>query len=204
MQVIAVLLLSVLPVAAELVTYHILPAEGAQFALEVSKTGLMSGKKHLFVFHRYEGEAHYDPAAPLNSKVRLVIDAASVECQDTWVNAKDLRKIQEYTLEKMLAVEQYPEIVFRSEQSTQTSETEFQVAGGLTIRGIEKPVTVDVTLNSAPGAAKRLQFEGTSMVKMKDYGLEPPKAILGMIGTKNEMVVIFSLVAVLAPADERD
>ena len=34
---------------AEPLAYEILPADGARFALEVFKTRLMSGKKHLFV-----------------------------------------------------------------------------------------------------------------------------------------------------------
>jgi len=36
-------------------SYSIRPDPGAHFRLEVFKTGLMAGKKHVFLFQRYEG-----------------------------------------------------------------------------------------------------------------------------------------------------
>ena len=38
--------------AAEVQTYDLGPTDGARFALEVYKTRLMAGKKHVFVFER--------------------------------------------------------------------------------------------------------------------------------------------------------
>ena len=37
------------------VAYNISPRAGNEFALEVTKTGLYNGKKHRFVFERYQG-----------------------------------------------------------------------------------------------------------------------------------------------------
>ena len=46
-----------------------------------------------------------------------------------------------------------------------------------------------------PSAAEGgdLLLDGRSTVKMKDYGLKPPSAALGMVGTKDEMEVSFVL-----------
>src|SRR5713101_6927332 len=71
---------------AETRTYDLSPSDGSRVALEVYKTGLMSGKKHVFVFERFGGEAVFDPQKPEDAKVRFTLDAASVVCTDTWIN----------------------------------------------------------------------------------------------------------------------
>jgi len=60
----------------------------------------------------------------------------------------------------------------------------------LTIRGIAKPATVNVALQEFDEV---LMFRGTARVLLTDYGLKPPTALLGAIGTKNEMEFSFSL-----------
>ena len=54
--------------AADLKSLRVGPAAGTRFALEVEKTGLLSGKKHLFLFERYSGILQLDPAAPEKSR----------------------------------------------------------------------------------------------------------------------------------------
>ena len=196
MRQVALGLLAAVALTAEPASYVIAPSEGTKFALEVAKTGLMSGKKHIFLFERYKGELTHDASGPANSRVRLVIESASAVCKDTWVSEKDLKKIQKHALEEMLAVEKHRALVFASNSVTAKSATEFVIAGSLTIRGVTKPVSVEVRLQT--GADQSLRFEGSAIVKMRDYGLKPPKAALGLIGTENEMVVSFTLRA--APA----
>ncbi len=179
--------------AADPLAYEILPADGARFALEVFKTRLMSGKKHLFVAQRYHGLLAYDAAAPEKSRVDITVEAASLICQDDWVKPKDLRKIQELTFAEMLAVDRYAAITFRSRSIRPQGEGKFEVEGDLTIRGISRPVLLRVTLK--PETNGHLQIAGRSTVKMTDYGLRPPSAAFGMIGTKDEMVVSFDLKA---------
>jgi hypothetical protein len=40
-----------------------------------------------------------------------------------------------------------------------------------------------------------MSIAGSGEVKLRDYGLKPPSAALGAIGTKNEMAVSFRLTA---------
>ena len=173
------------------VAYEIRPVQGARFALTVEKTGLMSGKKHVFVFEDYRGVLLYDPDSPEQSRVDLSIQAASAVCTDKWVSQKDLKKIQAYALDDMLAAERYPELRYSSLGAVRKSETTFEVNGMLTIRGIAKPATVTVTVSTDSGKISSLS--GHAVVLLKDYGLKPPTAALGTIGTKNEMRVEFSL-----------
>lgn len=188
------LLLLVLPLGAEVVTYQIRPAPGNRLALDVAKTGLLSGKKHLFVFERYQGLLRYDRDAPERSRVEMTIESASIVCQDTWVKPKELQKITQTALQDMMAAEQHPRLVFSSTSIARQAESRFEVRGTLTIRGIAKPVVVAVTMT--PGSGETLTFAGRAEVRMKDYGLKPPSAALGMVGTRNEMEVGFQLTAV--------
>ncbi len=179
--------------------YVIQPAPESRFALEIYKTGLMSGKKHLFLFSRYEGVLRYDPDAPEASGIRLEVDAASAVCKDDWVTDSQRDDIEEYALEEMMVVKQYPKILFVSDGVT-GGGGRYEVTGTLTIRGRGRPAKVQVELQ--PGEDGRLRFQGSAVVNLKEYGIKPRRAALGLIGTKNEMELRFDLVATPRPAGE--
>ena len=124
--------------------------------------------------------------------MELAIEARSIVNHDTWVSMKELRKIESAALNDMLAVERFPKILFRSTSIARLSSGVYEVRGVLTIRDISKPVVVMATWNSAAAAPA---FEGTAQVRLTDFGLKPPSAVLGAIGTKNEMSFRFVLMA---------
>ncbi|MCU1275247.1 MAG: hypothetical protein JWO48_2678 [Bryobacterales bacterium] len=167
--------------------YPIAASAGNRLALEVYKTGLMRGKTHVFSFTRYHGDLRHDPASPESSHVHLVIESGSATLEDTWPSAKDRQKIQDYASHEMLDAQHYPELVFDSEKVTAKDTDQFMVHGQLTIRSVTKPVTVMVT-RTGP-----LTFEGSTTLKLTDYGLKPPSAALGTVGTKDEMTFTFRL-----------
>lgn len=180
--------------AAVMAQYEIRPAPDSQFALEVHKTGLMRGRKHVFVFERYRGELRFDPADPAGTHVRFVVEANSIVCTDTWVSEKDRKKILQVAMDDMLDAQRHPELVFES-SGISGQAGRYRAAGTLTVRGITKPVLVEVTASGSD----RLHLEGNALVKLRDYGLKPPSAALGAIGTKDEMIVRFRLVAAARP-----
>src|SRR3569833_1000189 len=97
--------LLLLPMALRLIAapavLEIRPAPSNEFVLEVAKTGLYNGKFHRFVFNRYRGRLQLQPDVPEKTQVEFVIESASAVCTDTWVDAKDLKKIESYALNKM-------------------------------------------------------------------------------------------------------
>jgi polyisoprenoid-binding protein YceI len=193
------ILLVFLPVAsfAEARTYRIEATPDSRFALEVFKTGLMNGKKHLLVFEQYQGRLEYDAANVEQSHVELTVQSASMVVKDDWVNEKEREKIADEALNKQLMVNKHPEIRFLSGSIRPADGPErYEVQGDLTIRDLTRPVVVHVTLRQQSEGV--LLFEGAATVRMKDYGMKPPSAALGLIGTKNEMKVSFRLPAVPA------
>ena len=171
-------------------SYQIRPSPQSRFALEVFKTGLMDGKKHLFLFQNYTGTLRLDLASPQTAAIRLTLEAASAMCQDTWVSQEDLKKIQTQAV-SMLDVANHPQLVFSSERILPMEANRYKVEGSLEIRGIARPVAVNVAISRLDDGA--LVFDGAAKVRMKDYGLKPPSAALGLIGTKDEMKVTFLL-----------
>ena len=182
-----------LSLSAQSSVYEIKPGPDSRFALEIFKTGLMSGKKHLFLFERYAGALTYNSAAPEFSKLELNVEAASFVVKDDWVSVSQAKSIREEAEGKNgLEVAKHTAIRFVSSTMARAGEG-FVVQGMLAIRGIEKPVTVNVAMK--PGEAGALRFEGKAEVKLKDYGIKPPSAALGTIGTRNEMAISFTLIA---------
>jgi polyisoprenoid-binding protein YceI len=180
--------------SAQTSLYEIKPGPGSRFALEIYKTGLMSGKKHLLLFERFAGALNYNAASPEASKVDLNVESASFTVKDDWVSASQAKSIREEAEGKHgLEVSKYPQIRFVASSIAKSGEA-FTVQGTLTIRGVDQPVTVHVNMKPEP-AGGALRFDGTAEVKLKDYGIKPPTAALGAVGTKNEMAVSFSLIA---------
>jgi polyisoprenoid-binding protein YceI len=173
--------------------YEIQPAEGSRFELLVYKTGLMKGKVHTFLFPRYKASLTYDAQAPERSQVRLSIETAPVQLTDTWLSAKDFQKVQEFARKDMLNAERYPSMTFDSSSVNAVAGGDFEVKGTLTIRNVGKPVMIRVRIEPRPNGT--LRFTGESKIKLTDYGLKPPSAALGTIGTRDEMDVKFILVA---------
>ncbi len=179
---------------AQTALYEIKPGPDSHFALEIYKTGLMSGKKHLLLFERFAGALNYNATAPEASRLDLNVESASFAVKDDWVSASQAKSIREEAAGKNgLEVIKHPQIRFVASSIAKAGDA-FTVQGMLTIRGVDKPVTVTVSLKPEP-AGGALRFEGKAEVKLKDYGIKPPTAALGAVGTKNEMAVSFSLIA---------
>lgn len=121
-------------------------------------------------FDGISGALDFDPNAPTQSRVDIRIDPKSVSTGDTeWDEtlATDGRYFDADT---------YPEIRFTSTSATTNSSNTGQVTGNLTLLGVTKPVTLDVTYNGAgksfgnPGAT--LGFSATGKINRSDWGLD--------------------------------
>lgn len=179
------------PLFGQAQRYRIQPSDSARLELRVAKTGLYRGKVHVFTFSTYGGSMSFDAQKPETSQASLTISARDIKLMDTWLSQKDFKSVQEYALNDMLAAERYPDITFTSTAVRATSPMHFEVRGTLTIRGIAKPAVLSVALMGN-------RFEGEATIRLTDYGLKPPKAALGLVGTENEMKFSFSLAPILA------
>ena len=95
-------------------------------------------------------------------------------------------------MHKALKAADHPDIRFRLRALDAAAGT---ATGQLTIAGVEKDVTLSVHV-TRQGAA--LAVSGTTSLMMTDYGVTPPKAMLGMLKTNPKVTITFELL--LGPA----
>ena len=168
-------------VGTSLLASDLTPGGDNVLELYVEKTGLLAGKRHRFVFDRFEGQLD-------ESHVTMTIDAASIRCVDTWVSANDLKKIEKTARTEMLDVSRFPSLKFESTATRQTAPDRFEVSGTLTVRDKSRTVVVVVTKTG------NRSYRGSAKIRLTHFGLKPPSTALGLVGTKDEMTFAFVLV----------
>jgi polyisoprenoid-binding protein YceI len=118
-------------------------------------------------FNEFDGSGYFDVDNPANSKVELVIAAASIDTRnpdrDGHLRSNDF-----------FDMENHPEIRFMSTSVEQVDDENYRVNGDLTIKGIAKPVTIDFEFTGAavdPSGNSRIGLEGKTTVNRKDWGV---------------------------------
>jgi len=150
------------------------PATGSKttWKLDPSHTLVEFSAKHLMIttvkgrFTDVEGVIHADERDVTKSSVEATLKAVSI---DTRTEQRDnhLRSAD------FLEVEKYPDITFRSTR-IEGSRKEFKLTGDLTIRGVTKPVTLDVTFEGQtkdPWGGERVGFSASGKIDRREFGL---------------------------------
>jgi polyisoprenoid-binding protein YceI len=106
------------------------------FAIRVMGVSTTKGR-----FHAFRGQLSIDEQNPANSWVEAEVDAASIDTHNRLRDAH-LRSAA------FFAVKQYPKIVFQSTKVEHVSGQDYKVTGNLTLHGVTKPITFDVTYRS--------------------------------------------------------
>ena len=97
---------------------------------------------------------------------------------------------------KALNTDDYKTIDFKLNSVKQVEkviENSFKVSvlGNMTISGVTKTISLELTLKLD---GTKVLIEGEKSILMTDYGIDPPKALLGTIKTGNKINIIFKSV----------
>ncbi|WP_031466023.1 YceI family protein [Sciscionella sediminilitoris] len=144
-------------------------------------------------FNEFEGTARVDGENPANSSAALAIAANSIDTRnpdrDAHLRSNDF-----------LAMEEYPEITFRSTEITWTEQDTFEVTGDLTIKGVTRSVTVPLSFEGQatdPFGNSRIGFEGSTTINRKDFGITWNAALeTGGVLVSDKIVLEFELSAI--------
>lgn len=143
------------------------------WAIDPGHTVAEFGVKHLMVstvkgrFTGVSGTIELDEQDVTRSRVDVAIDVATVSTHDEKRDAH-LRS------DDFFAAEQFPQITFTSTKVEPNGKDRLNVTGDLTIRGVTRPVTLDVELNgraTAPWGAEVIAYSAETTVNRKDFGL---------------------------------
>ena len=118
-------------------------------------------------FDAFEGTIQFDPANIAATTVQATVQTTSV---DTDVDARDghLRTADFFD------VATYPTMTFASTAVQPTGPNTFRLTGDLTLHGVTKPVTLDVTAAgpiSDPRAGQRAGFHAEGEIDRRDFGM---------------------------------
>jgi len=165
-------------VAAGLATGSVQAADA--YSIDPSHSNMGFTIRHFFSrvpghFTKFEGTISWDAQDVSKSTVNVSIDTASINTEepkrDTHLRSADF-----------FDAEKYPKITFVSNKVTSVSPTKLKVDGMLTIRGVSKPVSLDVDLlGTGPDGwgGVRSGFEAKTKINRQDYGVAWNKAIEG-------------------------
>ena len=175
MRLIALSLALILPIA---------PAQSERIEFSINKphtvfyfTVFRGGlTRMLGRFREVSGEFSIDPDDPGSAKVSTTIRTESIftgfQRRDNHLRSPDFFNVKEF-----------PEMTFTSTEVRRTGEKTAKLTGELTLLGVTKPVTFDVTFNRV-GINRRSQkrqigFSGVGKLNRSDFGMRYAQGFVG-------------------------
>jgi polyisoprenoid-binding protein YceI len=149
-------------------------AEPTTYTYDPLHTQVLFGVNHMGYttshgrFNKFTGHFTLDPAAPEAATADISIDVNSLDmASDVW---------NEHVKEKFLEPAKFPTIDFKSTSVKRTGDKTAALTGNLTLHGVTKPVTLNVTLNKiGPNPMMQTQedagFTLTGTIKRSDFGI---------------------------------
>jgi polyisoprenoid-binding protein YceI len=169
-------------------------ADGVARAAEDLKIGDSRGKIEFAIgdsrifrttgsFKNWQGKVQVDDADVGRSTVEVTIRTASIQMMDK--QQTEMLKDTDF-----FSVERFPQLTFRSTRIERTSDTALKVEGLITMRGITRPMTLDVTVSDrrrdAPPGARYARFTGKGVVKRSEFGMTK---FVDMVGDEVEFSI---------------
>ena len=128
--------------------------------------------KHMMIstvrgrFTKFNGAFEIDERNPANSKLEGTVELASIDTHDANRDGH-LRSPDFFDVEK------YPTMAFRSTKIEPAGQDKYKVTGDLTIKGVTKPVTFNVSSEGQgkdPWGNQRWGFSAEAGISRKDWG----------------------------------
>jgi polyisoprenoid-binding protein YceI len=143
----------------------------AQFAVRHMGISTVRG-----TFTKLSGTAHYVPADAKSDSVEVTIEPASV---DTRVEMRD----NDLRGDHFFDVQKYPSMTFRSTKVESAGADKLKVTGDLTIRGVTKPVSLDVEGPSKPlddgHGHLHIGISASGTLNRTDFGMTGYQGVVG-------------------------
>jgi polyisoprenoid-binding protein YceI len=134
-------------------------------------------------FKNWQGAVNVDDAEAPKSTVEVVVNTDSIQMLDTQQTA--MLKDSDF-----FDVEKFPKMIFESKKIERISENNLKVEGDITLRGITRPMTLDVTVNDrrpdAPAGARYARFRGIGTLKRSEFGMTK---YVDMVGDTVEITI---------------
>jgi polyisoprenoid-binding protein YceI len=180
----------------------------AKWTFEPGHTAAEFRARHMMVtyvrghFKNVHGTLEFDPDNAINSSVEVQIDVAGI-----WTGVKE--RDDHLRSADFLDVDHYPEITFAGNQVEVKGEHDFAVIGDLTIRGVTRKATLNVSYLGQwqtpwwedgvdKGPRTRAGFLATTQINRQDFGVRWQDTMdRGGIVVGNEVDIAIDVEAIL-------
>jgi polyisoprenoid-binding protein YceI len=148
-------------------------ATTSTWAIDPSHSEVGFAVKHMMVsstkgrFAEFDGTIALDEADVTRSRVDVEIAVASI-------NTRDEKRDAHLRSADFFDADTFPTISFRSTRVEPAGPDRLRVNGDLTIRGVTRPVVLDVEVNgrgSTPWGGEVIGYEASTRISRKDFGL---------------------------------
>ncbi|MEL6298016.1 MAG: YceI family protein [Pseudomonadota bacterium] len=140
-------------------------------------------------FDTFDATLDIDPNEPESAKLEVTVDPKSIRTGFPFADAKDFDK-ELIESPNFFNAGEHPEIKFASTSIERTGDTTAKLTGDLTLLGVTKPVTLDITLNgqmSHPMKKKpALGFSGVGTIKRSEFGMTH---LIGGVGDEVQLLL---------------
>ena len=155
-------------------------AAASEWVIDSSHTTAQFSVKHMMVtsvrghFDKVAGTVNLDDKDPSKSTVQFEMDAASI-------NTRDAKRDAHLKSPDFFDADKNPKITFTSTKITRAGKDKYKVLGDLTMRGVTKPVTLQVeaptTVVKNPWGVPVRGVVAKTRINRKDWGLNWNKAL---------------------------
>lgn len=135
-------------------------------------------------FNEFEGNFEFDDANKESSSATVTVKTASLDTnhaeRDKHIRSGDF-----------LDADKFPEATFTSTSYTVEADNTGKLTGDLTLHGVTKPITIDITHiggGDDPWGGVRQGFSGSAMLTLADYGMT---FNLGPASAQLELILVF-------------
>jgi hypothetical protein len=142
----------------------------------------------------------HESAADFNINMKLITDSAILPVIDKVVfncktaSVKSDNSLMTNKTHDALQSDKYPEITFSSDKQSVLASGDrglsSTVTGELLINGIKRNISIPLEFTIT---GDRLNVSGSKSLKMSDYEIKPPTAIMGTLKTGDEVTISFDL-----------
>ncbi|MBX5435690.1 MAG: YceI family protein [Alicyclobacillaceae bacterium] len=145
----------------------------AKWALDAAHSSLDFSVRHMMItnvrgtFHKFDATIEADPDDLTDAKIEFTVDLASVDTNNADRDAH-LRSADFFD------VEHHPNMTFKATRIVKKGDAQYDVTGDLSIRGVTKPVTFQVTYEGGgkdPWGNERVGFTGQGVINRSEFGL---------------------------------
>jgi polyisoprenoid-binding protein YceI len=182
-----------------------LPALAETWTADTAHSAVGFSVRHMMVsnvkgsFDRFTASVDGDPADPASARISAKIEVGSV-------NTREPKRDDHLRSGDFFDAAKFPEMTFASTKVEKVSANKAKVTGNLTLRGVTKPVVLDVEYTDpvkSPWGKTLVGATATGKVNRKDFGVNWSKSLDGggvVVGDEVTIQLELELIRQDAPA----